>query len=103
MDSLCGCLVFLVACLAYSLRASLSTGLAGLAITYMMMIMDSTSWTVRMLCNLDSDSVAIERLREYDSLPQVLVLVPDSHLSRRRPGTQHLARSLLSPGPAGKA
>merc|ERR1719357_754809 len=35
-----------------------------------MMIGDSTSWTVRMMCNLDSESVAIERIREYDNLPQ---------------------------------
>jgi ABC-type multidrug transport system fused ATPase/permease subunit len=44
--------------------------MAGLAITYMMMITDSVSWTVRMVCALDSESVAVERLREYSHLPR---------------------------------
>ena len=33
------------------------------------------SWTVRMMCNLDSESVAIERIREYDNLPQVGIVI----------------------------
>ena len=33
------------------------------------------SWTVRMMCNLDSESVAIERIREYDNLPQVDIAI----------------------------
>ena len=33
------------------------------------------SWTVRMMCNLDSESVAIERIREYDNLPQVDLVI----------------------------
>ena len=28
-----------------------------------------------MMCNLDSESVAIERIREYDNLPQVGIVI----------------------------
>ena len=35
-----------------------------------MNILDATSWTVRTACNVDSESVALERTREYDNLPR---------------------------------
>ena len=40
-------LIFLVAVLTFSYKSSLSAGMAGLAITYSMMILDALSWTVR--------------------------------------------------------
>ena len=40
-------LIFLVAVLTFSDKASLSAGPASLAITYSMMILDALSWTVR--------------------------------------------------------
>ena len=70
VDILGNVLVFLVATLTFVLRDSLSSGLAGLAITYAMMIIDSLGWNIRMICDLETDSVAIERLREYDNIDQ---------------------------------
>ena len=52
VESLCALLVFLVACLVFSLRESLTVGMASLAITYIMNILDATSWTVRTASNV---------------------------------------------------
>ena len=70
VDVLGNILVFLVAILTFAFRDSLSSGLAGLAITYAMMIIDSLGWNIRMICDLETDSVAIERLKEYENIEQ---------------------------------
>ena len=70
VDLLGNSLIFLVSILTFTLRDNLSPGLAGLAITYSMMIIDSLGWNIRMICDLETDSVAIERIREYDRIQQ---------------------------------
>ena len=70
VDILGNLLVFLVAILTFVFRESLSSGLSGLAITYAMMIIDSLGWNIRMICDLETDSVAIERLKEYENIEQ---------------------------------
>ena len=63
-------LVFLVAVITFTLRDSLSPGMAGIAITYSMMVLDSLGWNIRMVCEMETDSVAIERIREYEEIEQ---------------------------------
>ena len=82
VDFLGNGLIFLVSILTFTLRDNLSPGLAGMAITYSMMVMDSLAWMIRMQCDLETNSVAIERIREYDKIEQEdeweLKNVPDS-------------------------
>ena len=46
-------------------RDTLSPGLAGLSISYSMQITDTLTWMVRMLCELETNSVSLERVLEY--------------------------------------
>ena len=70
VDLLGNILVFLVAMITFTLRDSLSAGMAGIAITYSMMVLDSLGWNIRMICEMETDSVAIERIREYGEIEQ---------------------------------
>ena len=70
VDLLGNILVFLVAMITFTLKDSLSAGMAGIAITYSMMVLDSLGWNIRMVCEMETDSVAIERIREYGEIEQ---------------------------------
>eukprot|EP00095_Tigriopus_kingsejongensis_P005995 snap_masked-scaffold1233_size54137-processed-gene-0.8 protein:Tk05995 transcript:snap_masked-scaffold1233_size54137-processed-gene-0.8-mRNA-1 annotation:"multidrug resistance-associated protein 14" len=50
-------------------RGSLSPGLAGLSIAYALNIMDSLNWMIRMVCELETNFVALERILEYTHNP----------------------------------
>ncbi len=50
-------------------RDTLSPGLASMVMTFAVMMLDALGWTIRMVSELESDSVALERLREYEMLP----------------------------------
>ena len=63
-------IVFFAAVFAFYSRDSLSAGVIGLSISYAMQMIDGFGWTIRMAGELESDSVAIERIREYEDLPQ---------------------------------
>ena len=62
--------VLFAAIFAVLSRGLISTGLAGLSITYSLNMTDSLNWLVRMLCDLETNSVAIERILEYSDNPQ---------------------------------
>eukprot|EP00095_Tigriopus_kingsejongensis_P012175 snap_masked-scaffold1304_size49437-processed-gene-0.4 protein:Tk12175 transcript:snap_masked-scaffold1304_size49437-processed-gene-0.4-mRNA-1 annotation:"multidrug resistance-associated protein 1 isoform x3" len=57
--------VFFAAIFAVLSRENLSPGIAGLSITYALGIMDTLNWMIRMLCELETNSVALERILEY--------------------------------------
>jgi ATP-binding cassette subfamily C (CFTR/MRP) protein 1 len=61
-------LILLTACFATYYRETLLTSMAALIVTYASTMMDHLNWTVRMTSELEADSVAIERLREYEHL-----------------------------------
>ena len=63
-------IVFFAAAFAFYSRDTLSAGVIGLSISYSMQMIDGFGWTIRMAGELESDSVAIERVREYEDLPQ---------------------------------
>ena len=62
--------VLFAAIFAVLSRGLISPGLAGLSITYSLNMTDSLNWLVRMLCDLETNSVAIERILEYSDNPQ---------------------------------
>ena len=47
-------------------RSSLSPGLASMSMAFAVTMLDALGWTIRMLSELESDSVALERLAEYE-------------------------------------
>ncbi|XP_019855858.1 PREDICTED: multidrug resistance-associated protein 1-like isoform X2 [Amphimedon queenslandica] len=44
-------------------------GLVGLSISYSLMVTQSLNWTVRMMSDLESNIVAVERIKEYTETP----------------------------------
>ena len=69
-DTLGNALIFLISVLTFYYRDSLSAGLAGLAVTYAISLLDALSWNIRMICDMETDSVAIERVLEYEKIEQ---------------------------------
>ena len=54
-------------------EAGLSAGLAGMAVSYTFEMMGLITWMVFMACQLETNSVALERVMEYwrrDRVPQ---------------------------------
>jgi len=47
-------------------RESLSPGLAGLSISYSLMVTETLNWLVRMICALETNCVSLERIFEYE-------------------------------------
>ena len=51
-------------------RGTLSAGLAGLSMSYAITVLDAMNWMVRMMCQLETNFVALERILEYTNNPQ---------------------------------
>uniref|UniRef100_A0A1I8JE23 ABC-type glutathione-S-conjugate transporter n=1 Tax=Macrostomum lignano TaxID=282301 RepID=A0A1I8JE23_9PLAT len=60
--------VTIASLLAVLARGSLTPGLVGLSVSYALDISNSLNWMVRQLTELETDSVAVERLNEYSNL-----------------------------------
>ncbi len=48
----------------------LSGGLAGMSVSYAFEVMEALTWMVFMACNLETNTVCLERIMEYWNLPQ---------------------------------
>ena len=83
-------IVFLAAVFAFYSRDSLTAGVIGLSISYAMQMIDGFGWTIRMAGELESDSVAIERVREYEDLPQEAAWHTDQTLEESWPHEGHV-------------
>ncbi|CAL9703661.1 unnamed protein product [Knipowitschia caucasica] len=59
------CIVSCAALFAVIARDSLSPGIVGLSITYALQLTTSLTWLVRMSSDLETNIVAVERVREY--------------------------------------
>ncbi|KAL3269853.1 hypothetical protein HHI36_008911 [Cryptolaemus montrouzieri] len=51
-------------------RNTMSPGIVGLSVSYSLQITQTLSWLVRMICDVETNVVAIERIKEYSQAPQ---------------------------------
>ena len=65
IETLGNIIIFFAALFAILDRENLTPGKAGLSISYAMQITDTLTWMVRMLCDLETNCVALERVLEY--------------------------------------
>uniref|UniRef100_A0A672LRL3 ABC-type glutathione-S-conjugate transporter n=1 Tax=Sinocyclocheilus grahami TaxID=75366 RepID=A0A672LRL3_SINGR len=65
LESLGNLVVFFSALFAVISRGSLNSGLVGLSISYALNVTQTLNWLVRMTSELETNIVAVERVREY--------------------------------------
>ena len=64
-----GCVItFMISLFCAYFRFELTPGFVGLLVANGQMLIDNYGWAIRMICELEGDSVALERLSEYQDL-----------------------------------
>ncbi|XP_034253299.1 multidrug resistance-associated protein 1-like isoform X3 [Thrips palmi] len=63
-------IIFFAALFAVLGRESISAGLVGLSISYALQITQTLNWLVRMTSDVETNIVAVERIKEYGETPQ---------------------------------
>ncbi len=70
METLGNCIILFAALFSVLARNKLTAGVAGLSITYALQVTDTLNWMIRMACELETNSVAVERILEYSRTVQ---------------------------------
>ena len=55
----------------FAVVAHPSAGIVGLSVSYALNVTDVLNWVVRMSSEVETDVVAVERIKEYGETPQV--------------------------------
>ncbi|XP_044597666.1 multidrug resistance-associated protein 1 isoform X6 [Cotesia glomerata] len=63
-------IIFFAAMFSVAGRDSLSAGLVGLSVSYALQITQTLNWLVRMTSDVETNIVAVERIKEYGETPQ---------------------------------
>ncbi|XP_061182252.1 multidrug resistance-associated protein 1-like isoform X3 [Saccostrea echinata] len=63
------CVVFFACLFAVLERDTLSGGIVGLSVTYALNVTQTLNWLVRMTTELETNIVAVERVKEYSEIP----------------------------------
>ncbi|XP_078474764.1 multidrug resistance-associated protein 1-like [Lampetra planeri] len=69
LEILANLIVFFATLFAVVSRHSLSPGIVGLSVSYALQVTLTLNWLVRMTSELETNIVAVERLKEYSDLP----------------------------------
>lgn len=72
LETIGNLIVFFAGLFAVLGRESLDAGTVGLSISYALQITQTLNWLVRMTSEVETNAVAIERVKEYGETPQVL-------------------------------
>jgi len=67
LENLGNLVVLAAAVFAVLSRATLTGGLAGLSISYSLSLTQTLNWLVRMVCQLETNCVSLERIFEYET------------------------------------
>ncbi|KAJ8688624.1 hypothetical protein QAD02_024419 [Eretmocerus hayati] len=70
LETMGNILVFFAALFAVIARDTVNAGLVGLAVTSALQVTQLLSWIVRMTSDVETNIVAVERLKEYSETPQ---------------------------------
>ena len=65
LETIGNIVILLAACFAVLSKDSIGAGLAGLSVTYSLQITGALNFMVRMSCDLETYTVAVERIKEY--------------------------------------
>ena len=72
METVGNFIIFFAALFTVLQRESMDPGLAGLSISYALQITQTLNWLVRMTSDVETNIVAVERIKEYQcEIPQV--------------------------------
>lgn len=63
-------IIFFAALFAVLSRDTMKSGLVGLSVTYALQITQTLNWLVRMTSDVETNIVAVERIKEYGETPQ---------------------------------
>lgn len=58
-------MVFTCAVILVAYRADISSGIGGLIIVYALQVIESLTWVIKQLSQLETSSVSLERICEY--------------------------------------
>ena len=71
-------IIFFAALFGVLARSSIEVGLVGMSISYAMAVSQEFSWFVRMASDMETNVVAVERIKEYSETPQEAAWVDES-------------------------
>ncbi|XP_045473551.1 multidrug resistance-associated protein 1-like isoform X2 [Harmonia axyridis] len=79
LESIANIIILFSALFCVFEKDRLSTGIVGLSVTYALQITQTLNWLVRMICDVETNIIAIERIKDYSELPQeTLWVIPDT-------------------------
>ncbi|XP_043228721.1 multidrug resistance-associated protein 1-like [Amphibalanus amphitrite] len=78
LDMVTAIIIFFAAVFGVLARDTIEVGLVGMSISYAMVVTQEFNWFVRMTSDVETDIVAVERIKEYSETPQEAVWVDES-------------------------
>ncbi|KAF0309902.1 Canalicular multispecific organic anion transporter 2 [Amphibalanus amphitrite] len=78
LDMVTAVIIFFAAVFGVLARDTIEVGLVGMSISYAMVVTQEFNWFVRMTSDVETDIVAVERIKEYSETPQEAVWVDES-------------------------